>query len=255
MSLALAEAAAGSGLDLEKLVREFDPKQIIEREQAAGQAFGPFHRSWLHERAPEKVRRMLTKAREHPELVATRQGFMSMEQVDFPSASLSTINTTVTETNLWNPAILAPIPAGDMKAGKSYFVEFGGLMGTTATPAISFRGRCGTNNSAPPTGTDLGVGPTVTLGSFTAQPFYGWFSMGVRSIGVAASSAALSGNGFVVMPAAAAATVTPHAVMGGALPTTVDQSIAQGLSVSVIWGTSSASNTLTCQWMTPAVKN
>lgn len=238
------------GCDIDELAREFDPQAIIEREQAAGVQFGPFHRRWLQERAPEKVRKMLELAALKPALVATRQGFLAPDAQDFPPANLrGAINTTVTETNLWDPALWAPIPALDMKAGKKYTVEFGGVMGTTATPVISFRARCGTNNSAPPTGTDLGVGPTVTLGSFTAQPFYGWFSMGVRSIGVAASGATVTGNGFVVMGAAAAATATPHAVLGGAIPTTVDHTVAQALGVSVIWGTSNAANTLTPQWM------
>lgn len=122
-------------------------------------------------------------------------------------------------------------------------------MGTTATPAISFRARCGTNNSAPPTGTDLGVGPTMTLGTFTAQPFFGCFICGCRSIGIGASGATVTGNGFVICPGAAAATTVVTAVYGGAVPTTIDNTVAQGLSTSVIWGTSNASNTITPQWM------
>lgn len=236
-------------LDVERLAREFDPQVIIEREIAAGVEFGPFHRQWLLERAPEKVRRNLRLAAEHPELVGARTTFAGGDILDAPPANLrAAINTTTTETNLWDPALWALIPAFDIKPGKVYRVEFGGVMGTTATPAISFRARCGTNNSAPPTGTDLGVGPTVTLGTFTAQPFYGEFELVVRSIGVAASGATVTGNGFVLMPAAAAATATPHAMIGGAIPATVDHTVNQGLGVSVIWGTSNAANTLTPQW-------
>lgn len=243
-------------MDLERLVREFDPRHIIEREQACGVPFGPFHRQYLLQRAPEQVHRMLHKAALRPELVAVRQGFVSMDQVDAPPASLrAAINTTTTETNLWDPALWAPIPALDMKAGKVYTVEFGGVMGTTATPTIAWRARCGTNNSAPPTGTDLGISPTVTLGTFTAQPFYGVCTMVVRSIGVAASGATVTANGVAFMPAAAAATVTPHAVFGGSVPTTVDSTIAQGLGVSITWGASNASNTLTPQWTAPSTKN
>jgi hypothetical protein len=246
----LEELSAESGVDLERLVRRFDPKQIIEREQAAGQPFGPFHRHWLLERAPEKVRRMLEKARLHPELVATRQPFLAPDAQDFPPANLrAAINTTTTETNLWDPALWAPIPALDMKAGKKYTVEFGGVIGTTGTPTIAFRARCGTNNSAPPTGTDLGISPTVTLETIAAQPFYGWFSMGIRSIGVAAAGATVTGNGFAILPTAAASAGAEHCVYGGAIPTTIDHTIAQALGVSITWGTSSASNTLTPQWM------
>lgn len=242
--------------DIEQMALDLTPEAIIEREIACGVAFGPFHRHWLNQRAPEKVRRYLERAAQRPDLVGMpsspfRGPLLPAQQ--FPNANLRTaINTTTTETNLWDPGIMSRIPAYDMQAGRSYTVEFGGVMGTTSTPAISFRARCGTNNSAPPTGTDLGVGPTVTLGTFTAQPFYGIFTMGVRSIGVAASGTTLTGNGFVVMPAAAAATATPHAMIGGAIPTTVDHTADQGLSVSVIWGTNNAANTLTPQWMNPS---
>lgn len=242
------------GIDLVKLSREFDARVIIEREQANGMAFGPFHMAWQLERAPEKVQKILAEMKyataSGVRVLASKQGFVASDYTDFPSASLRTaINTTITETNLWDPAILAPLPVGEIRSGKGWGLAFGGVMGTTATPTIAFRARCGTNNSAPPTGTDLGIGPTVTLGTFTAQPFHGEGKFGCRTIGVAASTATITGNGFVVCPAAAAATVTPVCVFGGAIPTTIDQTVAQGLSVSVTWGASSASNTITPQWL------
>jgi hypothetical protein len=238
------------GYDIEKQAREFNPKLIIEREQAAGVPFGPFHRQWLLERAPEQVRWLLRKAALNPSLVGMPgQGFSGPDLVNAPSANLrSAINTTTVETNLWDPALWAPIPALDMKPGKVYQVEFGGVMGTTATPTIAWRARCGINNAAPPTGTDLGISPTTTLGTFAAQPFYGEFQLVVRSLGITAAGASVTGNGFAVMPHAAAATATPHAVFGGAVPTTIDDKVAQGLGVSITWGTSNASNTLTPQW-------
>jgi hypothetical protein len=236
--------------DLEQLVRKFDPERIIEREQACGVQFGPFHRARLLERAPGKVRRNLELARLRPDLVGMpRQGFSGPDTHDAPPANLrAAINATTTETNLWDPGLWALIPAFDMKPGKVYQVEFGGVIGTTGTPAISFRARCGTNNSAPPTGTDLGVGPTVTMEGVTAQPFYGEFEMIVRSIGVAASGATVTGNGFVLLPGAAASAGSDHCLIGGAVPATVDHTVNQGLAVSVIWGTSNASNTITPQW-------
>lgn len=240
------------GIDLQKLSAEFDPRWAIEREQAAGQMFGPFHRKWLTDRAPEKVRKILAdlEARKHVDVICGNQSFTSADYTRFPPANLrAAINTTTTETNLWDPGLWAPLPVAEMQAGKAWSLDFGGVHGTTATPAISFRARCGTNNSAPPTGVDLGVGPTVTLGTFTAQPFTGSAIFGCRSIGVAASGATITGSGFVVCSAAAAATVTPVCAFGGAIPATVDNFTAQGFSVSVIWGTNSASNTLTPQWL------
>lgn len=238
------------GIDLEKITREWDPRWAIEREQAAGMPFGPYHRAWLMDRAPEKVKQILErmKTERFAGAVCAKQGFFSSDYTDFPSASLSTINTTTTETNLWNPASLAPLPVGEIRSARAWQVDFGGVHGTTATPVISFRARCGTNNAAPPTGTDLGVGPTMTLGTFTAQPFHGCGIFGCRSIGVAASTATITGSGFVICAGAAAATTVATCVFGGAIPTTIDQTVAQGLSVSVIWGTSNLSNTITTQW-------
>jgi hypothetical protein len=211
----------------------------------------------LLERAPEQVRKILERMRTERfgEAICSKQGFFSSDYIDFPSASLGTINTTTTETNLWNPAIMAPLPVGEIRSGRVWQVDFGGVHGTTSTPTIVFRARCGTNNSAPPTGTDLGIGPTMTLGTFTAQPFHGSGIFGCRSIGVAASTATITGSGFVICAGAAAATTVVTAVFGGAIPTTIDQSVAQGLSVSVAWGTSSASNTITTQWMMFASRN
>lgn len=240
------------GVDLFKLEREWDPRWAIEREQAAGIAFGPFHRQFMLDRAPEKVQRILEEMRRTKDvgLLCSEQGFADMAYRDFATANLrAAINTTTTETNLWDPAIHAPRPVGSIRSGKAWALTFGGVMGTTGTPAISFRARCGTNNSAPPTGTDLGVGPTMTLGTFTAQPFHGQGVFGCRTIGVAASGATVTGTGFVICPGAAAATTVATCVFGGAIPTTIDDTVAQGLSVSVIWGTNNAANTLTPQFL------
>src|SRR2546430_1384886 len=97
----------------------------------------------------------------------TKQTFAANDYTDFPGANpRAAINTTTTETNLFDPSIHAPIPQFDMRVGKIYEIEVGGVMGTTATPTISWTARVGTNNSAPPTGVTLGAGPTVTLGTF-----------------------------------------------------------------------------------------
>lgn len=228
--------------------------ELVQKEHEAGVRFGPFHRQWLLQRAPARVSRDLAMAARHPNLVMAKQGFASTDLRDAATANLkAAINTTTTETNLWDPGLWGLIPAFDMRPGKCYTVKFGGVMGTTGTPTIVWTARCGTNNSAPPTGTTLGASPTVTLGTITAQPFYGEFTMIVRSIGVAAAGATVTGNGFACMPAAAAATVVPQTPFGGAVPTTIDDTVNQGLGVSIIWGASSASNTLTPQWMIPVI--
>ena len=62
---------------------------MIDLEQAAGQQFGPFHQRWLLERAPKKVRRYLSLAREHPHLYGARQGFQSMDINDVNTAAFN----------------------------------------------------------------------------------------------------------------------------------------------------------------------
>lgn len=240
------------GVDSERLTREWTPELAIELEQAAGQQVGPFHRQWLIERAPSNVRRWMELAARKPHLVAAEQMFTAPEFKGwFPNANLrAAINTTTVETNLWDPGFFARIPASTMRPGMSWDIDFGGVHGTTSTPAISFVTRIGTNNSAPPTGTTLNAGPTMTLGTFTAQPFFGRGVWGVRSTGVAASGAAVTGNGFVICAGAAAATTVATCVFGGGIASSIDETADQGIGVSVIWGTSNASNTLTPQWMT-----
>jgi len=237
-------------VDLYKLEREWDIRRGIEMEEEAGFVFGPYHREFVLRNAPERVQKILAEMRAGSKLglLASRQGFASMDMGDAPSASLRTaINTTTTETNLWDPGVLALLPAGVIIGGRAWAADFGGVMGTTATPTIAFTSRIGTNNAAPPTGTTLGIGPTMTLGTFTAQPWHGRGLWVCRSIGVAASTAVMTGHGFVICPGAAAATTVVTAVFGGTVASTIDQTVAQGIGVSVTWGTSNASNTVTPQ--------
>lgn len=237
-------------IDLFKLEREWDIRRGIELEEDAGFAFGPFHREFVLRSAPEKVRQILEEMRRGSEigLLASRQGFVSMDAGDAPSANLrAAIASTTNETNLWDPGVLGLLPAGVIIGGRAWRVGFGGIMGTTGTPTQTWTTRIGTNNAAPPTGTTLGAGPTFTLGTITAQPFFGQGIYNCRSIGVAASTATMTGNGFVICPGAAAATTVATPVFGGTVATTIDQTVNQGIGVSMTWSASSASNTLTPQ--------
>ena len=238
------------GVDLPKITREWDPRWAIEREQAAGVALGPFHRQYLLDRAPESLRRSIDAMRSRTvEVFASAQGFNSLEMPISPGNLRAAINTTVTETNLWNPAKFASLPIGSLQAGKGFFGRFGGVMGTTGTPTLAARMRVGTNNSAPPTGVDHGIGPTTTLEGITAQPWYGQFDLGCRTTDLEAATCTTTGNGFILVPGAAASAASDRVLFGGLVATTVDPTAAQGVSVSVIWGASSASNTITPQWL------
>lgn len=220
-------------------------EEVIEREVAAGQPFGPFHRYWLNQRAPEKVRRMLELASERPGLVAVGAN-VKLSTIAMP-VSAAAVNTTVAETNLWVPANWTPIQAFDMAPGKSYCVRYGGIIQTTATPTYIFTPRVG-QSATPASNVTLGAGPTVTAGTIPASsPFYGEMTFSVRAVDVAYTAITGTGNGYNVV-AAAAATAHQVSAMGGAVPTNISNTAASGLIVSITWGTSSASNTITIQW-------
>lgn len=236
--------------DLQRLTAE----DIIEREIANGQALGPFHRSWLLERAPEKVRRNLELARERPYLIGADAGYAALEgQISANPSSFTAVTASATETQLWVPAIWTPIPANSMRAGKVYRIAFGGVFSSTATQGVL--------TWTPRVGQSATVGTNVTLGasnatapaaSLTTQAWYGEFTMVVRTLGLAAAGATVTGNGFVLTQGVAAATGTVY-VTGGAVPATADNTAASGIIVSLT--ISVASQSYTCQWVTPVLSH
>lgn len=220
--------------ELAEIVKSFSLDHIVERERRSGMVLGPFEQRWLLERkAPRDVRRLIEKARLNPKLVGGRQGFMSMDVNDFPPTNFTAVTASATETNLWTPAIWSPIPANDMRAGKAYKVSFGGVYTSTGTQGVlTFTPRAG-QSSTPASNATLGASnATAPAASLTGAAWYGEFTMGIRSLGLAASGATASGNGFVIVQGAAAATAINY-VMGGTNPTNVDNTAASGLIVSL----------------------
>lgn len=229
---------------------KIDIAELAEREMAAGKQFGPFHRQWLMAKAdiPESVRRNLVLAERFPNIVnMPRQGFEAMDVNDFPPASFTAVTASATETNLWTPAIWSPIPANDMRSGKSYIVSFGGVFTSTGTQGVlTFTPRVG-QSGTPASNVTLGASnATAPPASLTGQAWYGQFEWGVRTIGLAASGATGTGNGFVVVQGAAAATGVMY-VLGGTVAATVDNTAATGTIVSLT--ISVASQSYTCQWV------
>lgn len=177
----------------------------------------------------------------------SRQSFTGADVAQFPSGSNPAVNTTTSATNLWNPAIHTPIPALDMLAHKAYILRAGGIISNTATPTIIFNVRVG--QSATP-GSNVNLGATVTFttpSGLSATPWWAEFVMGVRSIGVVASTATVVGTGLIVI-GGVATTVSSALAVGDQVPTTVDNTVAQGLVIDCTWGTNSASNTITARW-------
>lgn len=176
----------------------------------------------------------------------TRQVFVAADVAEMPPASHTAVTANGTRTNLWNPALWTPIPALDLKPGKGYHLRCGGILSTTTgSNTIIFNPTFG-QSSTPASNAALGASTTVTLtASLSNVPWWAEFVLSVRSLGIAAAGATITGNGFVTIGGAAAAAgiIIP---IGGTVVTNADHTVAQGLGLDVTWG--AASNSITAQW-------
>lgn len=227
--------------------------EIIDMEKESMGGFGSFERWKLMERAPERVHRLLEKSREHPHIVGANSPFGSV--VGQPSAnpsSFTAVSTNV-ETNLWTPAIWTPIPANDMQTGKVYEHKSGGIFSTSsAAPTHVWTPRVG-QSATPASNITMGASTASTMiASLTNVPWFSQFTFAIRALGLAASGCTATGNGFVVIGGITTATGVVQSI-GSTVATTLDNTAATGYILSSTWGTSQASNTLQCQWVSPVI--
>lgn len=175
-----------------------------------------------------------------------KQTFASVDVSEIPPASFTAI-TTSTKANLWTANLWTPISAFDMRAGKAYVLEFGGIFSTSATPGtVTFDPMFG-QNATPASNISLGASRALTpTASLTNAAFSGRFVLGVRSLNIAASLATITGGGQVRLQGAAAAADQDLSI-GGTVVTTADHTTAQGLVIAVTWGTT-AVNSIACQY-------
>jgi hypothetical protein len=174
------------------------------------------------------------------------QSFAGNVLAGFPPTAHTAVASTASRTNLWVPALWTPIPALDPYAGKVYKLSCGGVISTTATPTIQFTATFG-QSATPASNLSLGTTTTIPLGTLTSRNWYAEFTLGFRSVGIAASGATCTGNGFVTIDNGAGVVGICNP-MGSSVPTTADHTTAQGLVLDVLWSASSASNTITCAW-------
>ena len=228
--------------------------ELIDHERTCrGAILGPWER-WLYlDRAPERTRALLAKSRQFPDVVCLNGLTAPEGQPSAAIASFTAVNTTNVETNLWVPAIWTPIPANSMLGGKVYQANAGGVLGTSSVaPTALWTPRCG-QSATPSSNVTLGATTASTMiASLAAVPWTWQFTMVVRSIGLAASGAATTGNGYVVIGGLTTAVGVVQS-MGGTVTSTVDNTAATGLILSISWGTNAAANTATCQWTAPVL--
>lgn len=228
--------------------------EIIDMEKESFGGFGPFERWKLMDKAPERVHKLLQKAREHPAIVAANSPFASV--VGNPAsapASFTAVGTTNVETNLWVPSIWSPIPANDMQAGKVYMHHCGGIFGTSsAAPTSVWTPRVG-QSATPASNIAMGASTASTMiASLSAVPFFSQFTFTIRALGLAASGCTATGNGFVVIGGITTATGVVQSI-GSTVATTLDNTAATGYILSQTWGTNAATNILTAQMVTPVM--
>ncbi len=242
-------------------------EDVIGMERQSMGGMGPFERRWLRGRpsTSERMRLLcdgvdsgLAKVVDGVICPIVRGGAASTftTPVGQPAAaptSFTAVGNTNVETNLWVPSIWTPIPANDMVAGKVYKIEYGGIFSTSsAAPTSLWTPRCG-QSATPASNVTLGATTASTMiASLASVPFFGQFTLVIRSLGLAASGATGTGNGFVVIGGITTALGVVQS-MGAAVPTTLDNTAATGIVISQTWGTQAAANTLTCQWATPVL--
>jgi hypothetical protein len=223
-----------------------------EREMRAS-ILGPWERWLCLERAPERTRRLLRKAALHPGIVALNGLTAPEGQPSGAISSFTAVNTTNIETNLWVPAIWTPIPANSMIGGKVYQANAGGVLGTSsAAPTALWTPRCG-QSATPSSNITLGATTASTMiASLTAVPWTWQFTLVIRAIGLAASGASGTGNGYIIIGGLTTAVGVVQS-MGGTVAATLDNTAATGLILSNTWGTNAAANTVTAQWTAPVL--
>jgi hypothetical protein len=177
-----------------------------------------------------------------------RQGFAD-QPLDLPPTNFPSLNTFTAEANIWVPSLWTSIPAFDMRAGKAYLIRAGGIMQSAASVTWLFTPRIGVS-ATPASNISLGASQTLTTPGIVpaSSPWYMEFLVVVRSLGIAASGATLTGNGVINVPGTAT-TSTNDLSMGGAVPTNVDHTVNQGFVLSATCGTSAGTNLIQCNWV------
>lgn len=174
----------------------------------------------------------------------SRQYFMDT-LADPPLADLTAWATITTDTMLWNPTLWTPIPAGDARVGKIYRVTAGGIITLpAATGSLTLTPRVGATTTVGSSPTLGASGAQFSSGATTNRPWFLEFMAVVRAITVAGStSATMMGWGiFETQGVLTTGGASMNLSMGGT-SAVFDPSIAQGIGISAIWGTTAGSIT------------
>lgn len=151
------------------------------------------------------------------------------------------------------PVIPALYFDGTKGFGRSISLLARGVLGTTGTPTVVFQVRLGTTaGSSTLTGSSVGVSAAITTASAVSNK---WWELRLDLVcntpGIGSGNCTLSGSGYVTSPGGFASPFTyplePTTPDTATWTQTIDASQTQYLNLSVTWGASSPSNTITCK--------
>jgi hypothetical protein len=163
--------------------------------------------------------------------------------VDPPIVNPSSAITSTSETAMWLSSMYSPINIGDPRPGKAYKVSAGGIYTTNTSGTLTITPRIGLTTS----GVTLGASGAQTVPvSVTGAPWYLEFTMVIRTIGIAASTATAIGNGFFVGQGTVATAGTALSLAFGGTSATFDATSAQGITIG--W-TLSVAGSCTPEWV------
>jgi hypothetical protein len=171
-------------------------------------------------------------------------------------ADYTAVNTTASEASLLagqNQQPTLPALFFDQQPFRSVGFLARGILGTTSTPTIVFQTRLGTTvGSSTLSGTSCGVSAAITTASGVSNK---WWEMRLDLTctvpGQGSTNCTLSGAGYVSSPGGFASpfvyALEPTTPDTATWTLTLDDSVTQYFNLSVTWGTSSASNTITAK--------
>ena len=176
----------------------------------------------------------------------SRQYFTGQDAWDWVATNSTAIASFATMTQFWTVnAYGTYIPAYDLRAGKGYILNWGGVMSATAGSTIQIAAYFGASTTFS-SNLAMGTSGTATLPALSAAPFFGQFMFGCRLASIATASSTIVGNGFMYVEA----TITSKTLFsfGGTVVTTADYTTAQGIVIGGVFSAATASNTITTLW-------
>ena len=173
---------------------------------------------------------------------------MYANRADFAAVASTAAEASLLGTLNEQPVIPATYFLG--RERRAVLIEAQGVFSNTSTPTLVFQVRFGATAGASfLSGTSVGVSPAITTtGSVTNKWWYLRLLLACNTPGVGTGNASLSGAGYVTSTGfTSPQPLEPTTPDTATWTSTIDAAVTQYVNLSVTWGTSSASNTITCK--------